>query len=177
MSRSSPSQGSGVGIFLAVFGVVVLAVILIKFWLIIVILLSIAAITALAIYFGKRHASHSAYPANDAEFSQESVPPVKESSPLPGPGREPLPLWRRNKVYDRANQKCENPFCQEDLTLEIHHINMNRDDNKLNNLIALCHRCHEDAHSGKYPAVQVYNWMATDYHRLQQKEATCRQPN
>jgi hypothetical protein len=177
MSRSSPSQGSGVGIFLAVFGVVVLAVILIKFWLIIVILLSMAAITALAIYLGKRHTSHPTRPARDWELSQKSLPPAKESSPLPGPGREPLSPWIRNGVYHRANRRCENPFCQKYGNLVIHHINMNRNENRMYNLIALCPSCHDNAHSGKYPPTQLHNWMNMDYHRLQQKEATCRQPN
>jgi hypothetical protein len=83
-----------------------------------------------------------------------------------GPPREPLPHSIRKQIYMRANQQCENPFCHSGGRLDIHHIDMNHNNNRLYNLIALCPTCHADAHSGKYPPVQVHNWMNMDYQRM-----------
>jgi len=83
-----------------------------------------------------------------------------------GPPREPLPHSIRKQIYLRANQQCENPFCRSNGRLDIHHIDMNHNNNRLYNLIALCQTCHADAHSGKYPPTQVHNWMNMDYQRM-----------
>jgi hypothetical protein len=82
------------------------------------------------------------------------------------PNRQPLSSYLRNEVYFRAEQRCENPFCMSKANLEIHHIDMNANNNKLFNLVALCKACHEDAHAGKFPPKQVHNWMSMDYKRL-----------
>jgi hypothetical protein len=224
MNRKRSNQMSDGKIFLIIFGLVLLAFIISKFWLIIVIVLSIIAIVALAIYFSNSRITRAIHPArikgieisrarassvtytpirlaetklieisrasasteadspaalaSISEFPRESIAPEKnESSPLPGPGREPLSPWIRGFVYRRANQRCENPFCKIDGVLEIHHINMNRNENRLYNLIALCPNCHKNAHSGKYPPTQVHNWMSMDYQRSKQESGAGRQPN
>jgi hypothetical protein len=95
---------------------------------------------------------------------------IKEQTYRLGPQREPLLKYTREQVYKRANQQCENPFCHAGGRLHIHHIDMNHENNKLYNLIALCPYCHEDAHSGKFPPTQVHNWMSMDYHQLKLKQ-------
>jgi hypothetical protein len=87
-----------------------------------------------------------------------------------GPPREPLSSFLRRQVYYRANRQCENPFCHDKGQLEIHHIDMNHNNNKLYNLIALCPSCHTGAHSGKFPPTQVHNWMNMDYQQLIQRQ-------
>jgi len=84
--------------------------------------------------------------------------------------RQPLPGYLRNQIYYRSYRRCENPFCNSKNNLEIHHIDMNRDNNKLSNLIALCSKCHTDAHLGKYPPIQLHNWMSMDYNLLLKRQ-------
>lgn len=88
-----------------------------------------------------------------------------------GPPRQPLPGYLRNQIYYRAQKQCENPFCKRKEALEIHHIDMNHENNKLCNLIALCKKCHEGAHSGIYPPKQVHNWMSMDYNLLLKRQS------
>jgi hypothetical protein len=102
--------------------------------------------------------------AGDSNYNKIEVPAKL------GPPREELPHFIRKQIYKRANGQCENPFCHSGGRLEIHHIDMNHNNNKLYNLIALCPNCHADAHSGKYPPVQIHNWMNMDYQRLIQRQ-------
>jgi hypothetical protein len=103
-------------------------------------------------------------------LSKKPIETVQDRSATLGPPREPLPVYLRRQVYNRALRQCENPFCQSKGRLEVHHIDMNHQNNRLFNLVALCPICHEGAHSGKYPPTQVHNWMNMDYKRLLQRQ-------
>jgi hypothetical protein len=100
--------------------------------------------------------------------TQRVIPRVVRHDPL-GPAREPLPSHLRIFVYERASYRCENPFCQKPDRLEIHHIDMDHENNKMANLIAICKVCHDGAHTGKFTERQLYNWAMRDYKKLQGK--------
>lgn len=53
----------------------------------------------------------------------------------------------RRKVNIEAGHKCSIKNCLEHTYLEIHHINQNREDNRLENLILLCDKHHKMAHA------------------------------
>ena len=56
----------------------------------------------------------------------------------------------RMKVYQKFNGVCV--FCETNKRLQIHHINTNRSDNRLCNLLLVCDVCHRKAHGRKtYP--------------------------
>jgi hypothetical protein len=54
----------------------------------------------------------------------------------------------KRKVEVDAGHKCSVNQCLEHTYLEIHHINKNREDNNIENLILLCDKHHKMAHSG-----------------------------
>lgn len=65
-----------------------------------------------------------------------------------GKSKEPYPLgWTntfREQIRDRDNHTCQKCGMAEDYyrKLDVHHIDYNKENLDLNNLIALCHRCH-----------------------------------
>jgi hypothetical protein len=60
--------------------------------------------------------------------------------------RPSLPADIRRSVEVEAGHKCSIKECNEHTYLEIHHINENREDNQLENLILLCTKHHKMAH-------------------------------
>lgn len=112
------------------------------------------------------------YDSQPRHSSHRFVYPDNKATNILGPPRKTLPNYLRKLIYNRANRQCENPFCRSKDGLEIHHIDMNHNNNKLYNLIALCPNCHTGAHSGKYSPIQVHNWMSMDYNRLLQRQPT-----
>jgi hypothetical protein len=50
------------------------------------------------------------------------------------------------QVYDRANSKCENRGCDQTHNLEIHHRDLNRNNNAMGNLVLLCPNHHKQWH-------------------------------
>ena len=55
--------------------------------------------------------------------------------------RVPLPREIRDVVLQRDNFQCQD--CGAKMGLEIHHVNKNPSDNKINNLLTLCRICHQ----------------------------------
>lgn len=64
----------------------------------------------------------------------------------------------RRAIEVEAGHMCSIKSCNEHTYLEIHHINENREDNSLNNLILLCDKHHKMAHAKKIDrkALQEY---------------------
>jgi len=48
-------------------------------------------------------------------------------------------------VFEKYQKKCF--FCGDTKNIEVHHINTNRKDNRIENLIVLCRDCHKKVHS------------------------------
>ena len=62
------------------------------------------------------------------------------------PARAPIPADVRNRVLERAGQKCQK--CGKSIHLKIHHIDRNPSNNNPGNLIVLCPTCHSEADTG-----------------------------
>jgi len=62
--------------------------------------------------------------------------------------RPPIPAEINRSVKVEAGHQCAIKACPEHTYLEIHHINENREDNSLENLILLCDKHHKMAHAG-----------------------------
>jgi len=59
--------------------------------------------------------------------------------------REPISAKLKKCVLARAKNVCEHADCNiknSDIKLQMHHKNMNNDDNRLVNIIVLCPNCH-----------------------------------
>ena len=66
--------------------------------------------------------------------------------------REPISAPLKKKVLARAKNVCEHVGCRiknSEIKLQMHHKNMNNDDNRLVNIIALCPNCHWLKHKNK----------------------------
>ncbi|TON39598.1 HNH endonuclease, partial [Vibrio parahaemolyticus] len=63
--------------------------------------------------------------------------------------RPSIPAELRRSVLVRAGHGCEISGCPEKAYVEIHHIDCNRENNVIGNLIALCGAHHRMAHEGK----------------------------
>jgi hypothetical protein len=61
--------------------------------------------------------------------------------------RPNIPAGERRAVEVEAGHTCSVKLCIEHTYLEIHHINENREDNRVENLILLCDRHHKMAHA------------------------------
>ncbi len=85
--------------------------------------------------------------------------------------REFVPPNKRDEVLRRSRYGCANERCYFQGKPEIHHIDMNNQHNNLNNLIALCPNCHQQAHDGIFSESQLINWVRRDYKRLQARRA------
>ncbi len=83
--------------------------------------------------------------------------------------REAIPHDIRSEVYRRSRNACENPDCRYENAIHIHHIDMNRSNNRLYNLIALCPNCHQEAQRGRYTPSQLRNWVKADFYRLRRQ--------
>ena len=70
--------------------------------------------------------------------------------------REPIPAKRKKEALEKAKHKCQWPRCKEKNTLDIHHENMNPENNRLSNLIVLC-PTHHRKHHQKHKRVDTYN--------------------
>ena len=55
-------------------------------------------------------------------------------------------LWQRELAMEAANNKCED--CGEEAK-HVHHLDGKRDNHELDNLKALCIKCHRGYHKGK----------------------------
>lgn len=67
----------------------------------------------------------------------------KYSDPRPN-----IPTHISRAVNVQSGHKCAIKICGEHTYLEIHHINENREDNRVENLILLCDKHHKMAHNG-----------------------------
>lgn len=63
--------------------------------------------------------------------------------------RPNIPAEARRTIEVDAGHKCTVKNCNEHTYLEIHHINQNREDNSIDNLILLCDKHHKMAHANK----------------------------
>ena len=64
-------------------------------------------------------------------------------------GRPNIPADIDRSVRTQAGHRCSITFCNEHTYLEIHHIEENRANNNIDNLILLCDKHHKMAHAGK----------------------------
>ena len=64
-------------------------------------------------------------------------------------GRPNIPADIDRSVKIKAGHRCSITFCNEHTYLEIHHIDENRANNNIDNLILLCGKHHKMAHAGK----------------------------
>ena len=62
--------------------------------------------------------------------------------------RPTIPSEIRRKIETDSGHKCTIKDCNEHTYLEIHHIDLNRENNKVENLILLCDKHHKMAHNG-----------------------------
>lgn len=82
-------------------------------------------------------------------------------------------------VEVESGHACAVTRCSEHTYLEIHHINKNREDNRVENLILLCDKHHKMAHSGvidrkalsKYKELLVQSYNKTLSERVERLEA------
>ena len=62
--------------------------------------------------------------------------------------RPTIPAEKRREVEVEAGHKCSIKDCNEHTYLEIHHIDFNRENNEISNLILVCDKHHKMAHNG-----------------------------
>ncbi|MFA5020338.1 MAG: HNH endonuclease [Candidatus Pacearchaeota archaeon] len=60
--------------------------------------------------------------------------------------REPVSAKKRRQLMERAKNKCEWKGCNHNKHLQVHHLNMKNDDNRISNLKILCPNHHADIH-------------------------------
>lgn len=71
--------------------------------------------------------------------------------------REPVPIWLRRYIFERANEHCEAPDCNRNYGLETHHIDRNRNHQSPHNVILLCPNHHQEADDGVLTIPQLRN--------------------
>ena len=83
--------------------------------------------------------------------------------------RPTIPADLRRKVNVEAGHECSIKGCSEHTYLEIHHINQNREDNYLENLILLCDKHHKMAHANVIDrkALREYKLLLQESHNKQ----------
>ena len=65
----------------------------------------------------------------------------------------------RKKVLERDNYACR--ICHKDgaeAKLNVHHIDINRKNNNMDNLVTLCARCHRQVHFERYQPCLYEDW-------------------
>ncbi len=67
--------------------------------------------------------------------------------------RKKIPAVVQRKVKVESNHSCL--VCKERVSLQLHHIDGNRDNNKSENIIYICSNCHGMAHDGKISAMDL----------------------
>lgn len=80
--------------------------------------------------------------------------------------RPPLPAELRRAVEVESGHACAITRCGEHTYLEIHHINENREDNRVENLVLLCDKHHKMAHAGLIDRKALHKYkglLATSY--------------
>lgn len=70
--------------------------------------------------------------------------------------RPTIPAVIRREVEVEAGYTCSIKECNEHTYLEVHHINANREDNKVDNLILLCDKHHKMAHANIIDRKSLY---------------------
>jgi len=59
-----------------------------------------------------------------------------------------LPKSIHDRIIERDNYKCQwGEVCEKDSKLQVHHINRDSSNNRFNNLITLCTKCHYYFHT------------------------------
>lgn len=83
--------------------------------------------------------------------------------------RPTIPAELRRKVNVEAGHECSIKGCNEHTYLEIHHVNQNREDNNIENLILLCDKHHKMAHSNVIDrkALKEYKSLLQESHNKQ----------
>ena len=78
---------------------------------------------------------------------------IRQSTP-----RMPIPMEIRRRVHIRAGHQCQWEGCHNESHPEIHHIDRNRSNNQLSNLILLCGHHHNEADHGAKPSYILHYW-------------------
>ncbi len=83
--------------------------------------------------------------------------------------RPTIPAELRRKVNVEAGHECSIKGCNEHTYLEIHHVNQNREDNNIENLILLCDKHHKMAHANVIDrkALKEYKSLLQESHNKQ----------
>lgn len=88
--------------------------------------------------------------------------------------RPSIPAEIKRKIEVDAGHQCTIKNCYEHTYLEIHHINENREDNRIENLILLCDKHHKMAHANKIDrkALKEYKKLLNElkYSKIQTHE-------
>lgn len=79
------------------------------------------------------------------------------------PRRTPIPIDVQRQVIGRAKNRCQWEWCQIKGNLELHHMDGNPSNHKINNLIYLCPNHHQDAHDHKARIWQLRDWANSRY--------------
>jgi len=94
-------------------------------------------------FLGKKHSTESIEKmrkANTGRFDGQNHPQWKG-----GLSKQPYAFnWKKisNKIIQRDNGVCQNPFCnKKDNRMTAHHIDYDKKNNQQSNLIALCNSC------------------------------------
>lgn len=80
--------------------------------------------------------------------------------------RKKVPPAMQQKIFQRANNRCQYPGCEETgrRNLEVHHINMDPSDkDDEDNLIVVCPNHHKKIHNTDIAGRQVRNWAKGQY--------------
>lgn len=89
--------------------------------------------------------------------------------------REYVPAKVKEKVKERAKNKCEYPGCRHKEHLQFHHKNMKNWDGKISNIELLCPNHHAKRHSEKIRKV-VYKEELTGYTKKRLVKKTKKKP-
>ena len=90
--------------------------------------------------------------------------------------RPAIPAELRRAVEVESGHACAIKACGEHTYLEIHHINENREDNRVENLVLLCDRHHKMAHAGVIDrkSLKQYKELLKNYYNSQLHERVAR---
>lgn len=76
------------------------------------------------------------------------------------PKRKPIPKAVEHQVREQCGQACANPACRKwnTATHELHHIDGDRSQSIVGNLILLCANCHSEEQQGTISAEKIMIW-------------------